>query len=620
MASNFDASILIQMRDQASKQASELKVQLEGVSTALCGIKTAATSANEGEQKLKKGFMDVTNNAARQTHGLRVLSHNMIALSIPAALVTRNIVKHSVDISQALFTVQAAIHAIDKQMNAYRIGLQKVSKKTMFSIVDIAKGNAELGRSGFSLNEQLKLTLPIAKTAALSNRTYAETTFDAIKMVKSFGGGMKEFAPLMNKAAQETMLTNVSFAELIQGMGKAAPAWKQMGGDASQLIAVLGQLSQAGLSPSLTGRQIASATGKLDVVDPKLRAFLSSIGSPIKQSDNLVKVLLKIDSAAKKQGLTMRELGGLYRMLFGGDVKNTLQPIIDHTIDINKNTKELTGNIDYLGQVSNRMSKKLFYSAKDVASSWVTLEASLVDPSMTDELTRFFKELTSISDSLADSSPLTKHIIDWGVLITAGAFPILQAATSFAILSAVLKGMIGVNLLGWLKPILGVVGDTAGLLLSWPVAILSVGYALDKGRNKLAKWGDELKDTQPLLSDILYLLSAIGKAINSLHFGDSIKSSMAFLGNVSDYVGEAFSPSNLRAAGMEVSGLFSPANQNSTISSGMGVSGVFSPAKQNSTININIKDPTKVVRGVDIEKKASNHHFSLGGAMLIPGL
>lgn len=191
-----------------------------------------------------------------------------------------------VDLDKSFTQLQAISAATDEEMKSLSGTIIEVSKSTKFSAVEIADAAVTLSQAGFSVKDIQDSIGAVTLLATASGSTLAESVDLASSVVTVFNLRAQEMGNVADITTGALNLTKLSVDKLALGVQYAGNIAADAGVTFTELTAVLGQASDAGIrSGSTLGTGFRQLLTEFENPSEKLQAQLKHLGAGLDTID-----------------------------------------------------------------------------------------------------------------------------------------------------------------------------------------------------------------------------------------------------------------------------------------------------------------------------------------------
>lgn len=167
-----------------------------------------------------------------------------------------------------------------------------------FTASEIASAQIELAKLGFTQDEILSSTEGVARFAIVAGASIPDAAEAAGAALKSFDLEATEMDRVVSVLGVSTAKTALDFEKLKVGIGTTFATAKTFGLEIEDVAALLGDLSNKGLSASVAATATRNILLNLADTNGKLRKSLASIGTTeVKGLDGITKALRDLNAA-----------------------------------------------------------------------------------------------------------------------------------------------------------------------------------------------------------------------------------------------------------------------------------------------------------------------------------
>lgn len=210
------------------------------------------------------------------------------------------------ELETQLTHLQSIAGMTDEQMGEFGDTAMRLATEYPFPAAEIAEGMKTFARAGFDAQQTMEALEPMLQGAIVGETGVAEATGGLIAALKAFGLEASESQRVMDMFARGTTqawLEMDDFSNAISRFGATAAASNQ---DLSDMIAVLGTLTDTGLSATRAGTMMKMMLVKLRAPTSAATQALQSMGVEVYnqqgQVRSLIDIIEDIDEATARAG------------------------------------------------------------------------------------------------------------------------------------------------------------------------------------------------------------------------------------------------------------------------------------------------------------------------------
>lgn len=210
------------------------------------------------------------------------------------------------ELETQLTHLQSIAGMTDAQMGEFGDTAMRLATEYPFPAAEIAEGMKTFARAGFDAQQTMEALGPMLQGAIVGETGVAEATGGLIAALKAFGLEASESQRVMDmfaKGTTQAWLEMDDFSNAISRFGATAAASNQ---DLSDMIAVLGTLTDTGLSATRAGTMMKMMMVKLRAPTSAATQALQSMGVEVYnqqgQVRSLIDIIEEIDEATARAG------------------------------------------------------------------------------------------------------------------------------------------------------------------------------------------------------------------------------------------------------------------------------------------------------------------------------
>ena len=347
-----------QMERQAAAIYEEMKKLQEATGKFQLNVGNYTSSwGNLGSMfgSLKSSMGGVTSMASKLTLGIG----SWMAAGVAAVGVLKDNISTAREYEKSISVLAAILGTTKDQIKELTEQAQQLGSTTVFTASEVAQLQTELAKLGYTTQDILNMSpsvLNFAQATGASLADAASLTGAALRMFEKDTTHTEEF---VDKMAAATTKSALSFQSLNSSLSTVAPVANAFGFQIEEVLALLGQLANAGFDASTA----ATATRNiiLNLADAN-GALAQSLGEPVTNLDTLISGLNHL----KEQGI---DLGDALELTDKRSVSafNTFLAGTDTVIDLRNELANCNGAAK---QMAATMSDNLEGSMKSLSSAW----------------------------------------------------------------------------------------------------------------------------------------------------------------------------------------------------------------------------------------------------------
>ena len=256
--------------------------------------------ADTGKMQLNVGNYPQLGNMISQLGMLTVGIGSATAAATTAISALKDGITVAKDYQHSLSGLAAILGTTTDNITELREQSENLGATTVFTASEVAQLQTELAKLGYSVDDILAMTpnvLAFAQATGSSLADAASLTGAALRMFEKDTSHTQEF---VDKMTASTTKSALSFSYLNNAMSTVAPVANAFGFKIEEVLALLGQLANAGFDASSAATatrnillNLADANGKL----------ATALGSPVTNLDELIAGLNKL----KGEGIDLGE-------------------------------------------------------------------------------------------------------------------------------------------------------------------------------------------------------------------------------------------------------------------------------------------------------------------------
>jgi len=204
-------------------------------------------------QTIEREFRDADGAATRLNSSIKQTATSMLALgaAIGVGAGLSQGIQLIAGFSQSMSTLKAITQGTTAEMVALEAVAKQLGATTRFSATQAADAMGELARAGFTVTQVLAAIGPTLSAAQAGGAGIAETAAIIGATIGGFGLQASDAARIADVLAQAANGSAAGILDLGEALKFAAPTAKQLGLGLEETIAVIGKLSDGGLTGGL---------------------------------------------------------------------------------------------------------------------------------------------------------------------------------------------------------------------------------------------------------------------------------------------------------------------------------------------------------------------------------
>lgn len=265
----------------------------------------------------------------------------------------------SKEYEKAVSTLQSITGMTKEQMAALTTQARELGASTIYSATEVVQLQTELAKLGYAEKDIINMTDSVLYFAQATGASLADASSMTGAALRMFEADTTQTQNFVDKLAASTTKSALSFSYLDTALSQVAPVANAFGFNIEDVLALLGQLANAGFDASSAATatknillNLADANGKL----------AKSIGKPVTNLDELVQGLKDLDKqgvdlAGSLQLTDKESVAAFQTFLKGADSVGTLRDALN---DCNGTAEEM----------SKVMGDNLDGDIKSLGSAW----------------------------------------------------------------------------------------------------------------------------------------------------------------------------------------------------------------------------------------------------------
>jgi TP901 family phage tail tape measure protein len=280
-----------------------------------------------------------------------------------AGMALASVVKDNVELARdyekALSVLAAILNTTKEGIKELDAQAQHLGATTTFTASEVAELQTELAKLGYSVDEILKMTPSILNFSQATGASLADAASLAGATLRMFEKDAASTTEFVDKMSAATTKSALNFSYLQNAMSTVAPVANAFGFNLEEVLALLGQLANAGFDASSAATatrnillNLADANGKL----------AQALGQPVTNLDDLINGLQELNNRGIDLGesleLTDKRSVAAFNTFLSG-VEN-----------VRKLRDELMQADGYAEKMGKTMNDNLAGSLKSLDSAW----------------------------------------------------------------------------------------------------------------------------------------------------------------------------------------------------------------------------------------------------------
>lgn len=303
------------------------------------------------------------------------------------------------DFSQEMSTVRAVTGATDEQFQQLRDTAKELGATTRFTATEAASGMVLLARAGFTAAESIDTiddTLKLAQAGALDLASAADIT---AKTIRGFRLETDQASRVVDVLALASIRSNTNVQQLGEALKFVAPVAAGVGVSLEETVAIITQLSDAGLQASLAGTGLRRVLAELESVGGPAAKILKDIGV---SSDDVKISTVGVITAfqlLEKQGVDTGKALEIFGQR-GGPAFEVISNGIPAIQEMIENLKAAGGTADEIARI---MDENLNGAMLRTRSAFEAVQIAIGDLGAESDLTQFFDNLARLFRQAAEN-------------------------------------------------------------------------------------------------------------------------------------------------------------------------------------------------------------------------
>lgn len=299
--------------------------------------------------------------------GANLITAGMNQLRMGVGAVT----KEFIDFDHAV-TSAASKWDVDRGTKAFKdLGatVRDVAKVTPFTAGEAGQGLDYLAMAGFTMQDAMKALPGVTQLAIATQTDLAQASDIASDALSSLGLKVEDLTHVNDVFAKTTTTSNTNLEMLFESMKLVAPVASGLGGNVSDLSAMIGTLANSGIKASMSGTALRNMYLRLTSGTSEVEKVLKKYKIQVVDSNGKMRNMIDIleDVRQKTRKLKDDKKQEAYTSLFGA------RAVASATVLMNKGSKALHEYSNSL-ETANGAAAKM---AERMGKSWQNRIASL---------------------------------------------------------------------------------------------------------------------------------------------------------------------------------------------------------------------------------------------------
>lgn len=442
---------------------------------------------------LKQGFAEARSTATEAIGGIGksidTLGPKMssigktwsLRVTAPIMAMGAGIIKVSADFESSMNRVRAMSGATGESLERLKGQARQLGADTQFSASQAADAMGFLSMAGFSVEEVYRSMPGTLSLAAAAQMDMAESADLASNILTGFGLKADDLGGAVDILAKGFTSSNTDLRMLGEGMKYVAPVASGLGVSLAETTAIIGKLSDAGIQGSMAGTTL---TGILDILATKS----GELGIATTDAAGNMRPMADILDELNNRGMSTTEALETFGRRAGPGMAALLSQGGDSLRNFVLELEDAGGTAE---RVASEMQEGFAGQLKELTSALEELTLAFGDEGLLKGATDLAKRVTALLKSFGELPSGTKKAIIGiaGVLAAIGPLSVGIGGIlkNIPLLIGGIKG-VGVALAFLTTNPIGLI--ITGIAL----AVASLTYAHQKGKEEARVWGEILKD------------------------------------------------------------------------------------------------------------------------------
>jgi TP901 family phage tail tape measure protein len=279
---------------------SQYRIEVNGAVTNLNKMADATDASAKKGEELGKKTEQAGQQATKASKIFANLGKQILAAFGLVGVVTtfisaiKNAIQVSANFEKQMSTVRAITGATADEMNQLDKSARQLGASTRYTATQVGQLQEEFGRLGFTTKEILAATEATLNLATATGSTLAEAAEVAGSTVRGFQLDASETVRVTDVMALSFSKSALNMERFRESMKLIAPIATAANIPLETVTAMLGQLSNAGLSGSIAGTALKNLLSKLSDENSSLS---KTLGMSVKNSEDLYAAFEKLKTA-----------------------------------------------------------------------------------------------------------------------------------------------------------------------------------------------------------------------------------------------------------------------------------------------------------------------------------
>ncbi len=336
--------------------------------------------------KLKKQTLNTTAGMKKTTSAVRKMSGSFAQLGEHLARLAvyyagfqavTGVVTKFAAFEQQMKTLGVISGATGDELQALEAKAKKLGESTVFSASQVASAMTEMGRAGFTAQQQLEGIKGVLDLAVVGNVDLAEASIYASTAMNGFGLEAKDIGTVSDIMAKAANDSAQSVTELARAYTKVAPVATQFGNSMTETTALLEVMAQAGIKAERGGTQLKIAMLRLSA-NNQVKQYLKDlsnaaggISTAMYDANGNVKPFIEQLRVLKKAvaGLTPELRNAQISRIFGTEATTSVQFLLKNIDMVETKLKALNKSYGYASESARKMMDTLTGSYHELMSA-----------------------------------------------------------------------------------------------------------------------------------------------------------------------------------------------------------------------------------------------------------
>ena len=315
--------------------------------------------ADTGKMQLNVGNYPILGGLLGGLGGKALGLGGAASAGMALASVVKNNVELARDYEKALSVLAAILGTTKEGIRELDAQAQQLGATTTFTASEVAELQTELAKLGYSVKEITNMAPAILNFSQATGASLADAASLAGAALRMFGKDSEDTTEFVDKMSAATTKSALNFSYLQNAMSTVAPVANAFGFQLEDVLALLGQLANAGFDASSAATatrnillNLADANGKL----------AQALGEPVTTLDDLINGLQELNDRGIDLGESLELTDKRSVAAF-----NTFLSGVDKVRQLRDELQKCDG---WAAKMGDTMNNNLAGSLKQLESAW----------------------------------------------------------------------------------------------------------------------------------------------------------------------------------------------------------------------------------------------------------